>query len=50
MEILNMWGNRNRANKKKARAANPRPLSGLIWPITDKKTEARSTTKTNKAI
>merc|ERR1719245_347142 len=48
--IMNMWGNKKRAYKKRGRSANPRPLKGLIWPITDKKTETRSTTKTNKAI
>ena len=48
--ILNMWGNKKRSEKKRAKAANPRPISGLIWPITDNKSKARSTTKTNKAI
>lgn len=48
--ILNMFGNRKRAYKKRKIAANPRPLSGLIWPVTDKKKDVRSTTVTNKAI
>lgn len=48
--VLNMWGNKKRAYKKRAQSANPRPLKGLIWPITDKKKGDRSTTKTNKAI
>jgi len=47
--VMNMWNNRKRSYKKRARALNPRPLNGLIWPTTDKK-GTRSTTKTNKAI
>mmetsp|Transcript_61557 Transcript_61557/g.169183 ORF Transcript_61557/g.169183 Transcript_61557/m.169183 type:complete len:618 (+) Transcript_61557:563-2416(+) len=41
--VLNMWGNRKGAMKKRAQAANPRPEKGLVWPD-------KSTTKTNKAI
>eukprot|EP01084_Bolivina_argentea_P227908 384995_1 len=48
--IMNMWGNKKRSDKKRQRSANPRPLNGLIWPITDAKKNARSTTKTNKSI
>mmetsp|Transcript_29590 Transcript_29590/g.47073 ORF Transcript_29590/g.47073 Transcript_29590/m.47073 type:complete len:776 (+) Transcript_29590:85-2412(+) len=48
--IFNMWINKKRAYKKRKQSANPRPLDGLIWPITDKKTATRSTTRTNKAI
>uniref|UniRef100_A0A7S2AMZ6 very-long-chain (3R)-3-hydroxyacyl-CoA dehydratase n=1 Tax=Octactis speculum TaxID=3111310 RepID=A0A7S2AMZ6_9STRA len=48
--ILSMAANRKSANKKRAQASNPRPLDGLVWPITNKKTNDRSTSKTNKAI
>lgn len=48
--ILSMWGNRKSASKKRAQSANPRPMNGLVWPITNKKTNDRSTSKTNKAI
>jgi len=48
--VFNMWTNKKRAYKKRAQSANPRPLKGLIWPITDSKKGDRSTTKTNRAI
>jgi len=41
--ILNMWGNRKSAFKKRKQAANPRPEKGLVWP-------EKSTTRTNKQI
>lgn len=48
--IGNMWGNRKSAFKKRAQAANPRPVSGLVWPVTNPKTNDRSSTKTNQAV
>ena len=50
--ILNMAGNRKRAFKKRNQAAHPRPLSGLVWPVTGTKNGApeRSTSKTNRSI
>ena len=38
--ILNMAGNRKRAFKKRAQAAHPRPLAGLVWPVTGTKNGA----------
>ncbi len=48
--VMNMWKNNKRAYKKRAQSANPRPLKGLIWPVTDSKSGDRSTTKTNRSI
>ena len=48
--IMNMYGNRKRSFKKRKQLMNPRPLSGLIWPITNANKNERSTTKTNKLI
>jgi len=46
--ILNMWRNKKRAYSKRAKSANPRPVTGLSWPIT--KGTQRGTTATNRAI
>jgi hypothetical protein len=48
--IGNMLGNRKSAIKKRREAANPRPLSGLSWPVTDAKSKERGSTPTNKAV
>lgn len=48
--IGNMWGNRKSAFKKRKAAANPQPMKGLVWPVTNDKTGERSTSKTNKDI
>eukprot|EP00343_Euplotes_focardii_P011315 CAMPEP_0205830826 /NCGR_PEP_ID=MMETSP0206-20130828/42250_1 /ASSEMBLY_ACC=CAM_ASM_000279 /TAXON_ID=36767 /ORGANISM="Euplotes focardii, Strain TN1" /LENGTH=42 /DNA_ID= /DNA_START= /DNA_END= /DNA_ORIENTATION= len=42
-----MAGLRKSQFKKRAAAKNPRPVTGLQFPITNKKTGERSTTKTN---
>ena len=47
---MNMYGMRKRAYRNRSRALNKRPPCGVEWPITDKKTGARSTLKTNKEI
>jgi len=46
--IFNMWRNKKRAYSKRAKSANPRPVTGLSWPIT--KGTTRGTTATNRAI
>lgn len=47
--ILNMWNNRKRNFRNRARALKgPRPAEGLVWPKT--KGEERSTSKTNQKI
>eukprot|EP01083_Nonionella_stella_P003247 9255_1 len=48
--VFNMWNTKKRAYKKRNQSANPKPLKGLIWPVTDAKKQRRSTTKTNKTI
>lgn len=52
--INNMWRNRKSALKKRkaaaAGASSPRPLEGLVWPVTNPKTQERSTSRTNKTI
>ena len=48
--IGNMWGNRKSAFRKRKAAANPRPVCGLVWPVTNAKTGERSTSKTNKDV
>ena len=49
--IMNMWGNRKSSFKKRnAGKAPPRPVSGLQWPVTNTKTNERSSSKTNKTI
>ena len=49
--ILNMWGNRVRALKKRAADAKPQaPPDGLCWPVTDAATQERGSMPTNKAI
>jgi len=49
--ILNMWGNRVRSFKKReADSKPPPPLSGLVWPVTNEKTQERNSTPTNKTI
>jgi hypothetical protein len=49
--IWNMWMMRKRAMKKRAEVLRgPAPLRGLIWPVTNTKTNDRSTTDTAKRI
>jgi hypothetical protein len=51
--INNMWMNRKSAFKKRnggAAGGNKKPLSGLVWPVTNEKTQERASTQTNKAI
>jgi len=46
--INNMLMNRKSAFKKRSAASNPKPVSGLVWPIV--KAGDRGSTPTNKAI
>ena len=48
--IMNMWFMRKRAYKKRAQEGSKRKVSGLVWPVTNKDTGERSTSKTNKLI
>jgi len=49
--IHSMWRTRKSAFKKRQAAGGaPRKLEGLVWPVTDAKTQERSTSRTNKAI
>ena len=45
---LNMYAMRKRAYRNRSRAQNKRPPCGVEWPVTDKKTGARSSLRTNK--
>jgi very-long-chain (3R)-3-hydroxyacyl-CoA dehydratase len=47
--IMNMNANRIGAGRRRARASSPpRPVDGLVWPITNEKTGERSSTRTNR--
>ena len=49
--IWNMWMMRKRAMKKRAELIKgPLPVVGLVWPITNKKTNDRSSTDTAKKV
>ena len=49
--IVNMWQTRQRSYKKRNVAKiPPRVESGLVWPITDTKTNVRGSTETNRSI
>jgi len=49
--ILNMWGMRKRAYKKRGGGKKKsRPVNGLVWPITNAEKGERSTSVTNKSI
>jgi len=52
--INNMWMNRKSAFKKRnaesGATGSKKPLSGLVWPVTNDKTGERGSTQTNKAI
>ena len=48
--INSMWGNRVRSFKKREMDANPPPVRGLVWPITNPDTKERNSTPTNKGI
>lgn len=49
--VLNMWMTRKRSYKKRnLLKKGPRPVNGLVWPVTKQGTSERSTTATNKAI
>eukprot|EP00941_MAST-03F_sp_MAST-3F-sp1_P003456 g3456.t1 len=45
-----MLANRRRVFRNVKRALNPRPLRGLLWPITNDLTKERSSTRINKRI
>eukprot|EP00501_MAST-03F_sp_TOSAG23-6_P001472 GSMAST32.ASY1.ANO1.1530.1 assembled CDS len=53
--ILNMWSNRKRAFQKRNSSnstsnTSRTPVKGIVWPVTNKITGARSTMYTNQAI
>lgn len=49
--IMNMFGQRKRAYRNRANAGKPaRKPAGLVWPVTNPKTQDRASTKTNKEI